>query len=123
MRTKSITVLFFVFTTLISITAWADNRIPAEGEWEGKGGSRTFTPAPPEASVEGNTVSIHFRSALSDLTVSIMDETGVIYETVISSHGNSNYTCELPWVGQPGNYHILMVHGTYGYLGGGFTIE
>ncbi len=109
-----------VFAFLTSL--WAHD-VPVTGRWGTPGGVRFYTPAPPEVSVNGSTVSIHFVSPLSGLTISISDGSGIIYQTVVSSNGNNNYTYDLPWTGQPGEYQILMIHGMYGHMGGHFTIE
>ncbi len=118
---KSInTLLLAIGCILCSIALWAD-QLPTTGKW-GDSGLRSSVPAAPEASIDGNTISIYFQDELADLTVYIMDNSGTVYQTVISSNG-SDYTCDLPWIGQPGNYQILMVHGYYGYQGGSFAIE
>ncbi len=113
-----------LLTVCFCSVAVCDERPPVDGRWGG-GGLRSTTPIParPAVAVEGNTVSIYLQDALSNLNVYIMDNNGIVFETVVSSNGSSNYTYDLPWTGQPGEYQILMVHGMYGHMGGHFTIE
>lgn len=118
---RFLSAIFIFAVGLMTFPVWGDN-IPITGEWGTPGGLRSSVPAPPEGSIEGNTLSIYFPSALANLSYCIMDMNGdVIYKETISSNG-SDYTYDSPWVGTPGSYQLLIIH-TYGHLGGAFCIE
>lgn len=122
MRTLLFVAFISIMGLLTSVSVWSDS-IPTKGEWGTPGGLRSSIPAPPEASIEGNTLSIYFADALSGVALYIMDETGnIIYQEVLSSN-NSDYTYDVPWTGTSGNYRLLMTHASYGYQGGLFTIQ
>lgn len=113
--------LFLACCVLLPCAIWADY-IPTEGEWS-KTGLRSSIPAPPEANIDGNTLSIYFADVLTGVTLIIMDASGTpVHQEVISSY-NSDYTYDVPWTGIPGNYQLLMTHASYGYMGGAFTIQ
>ncbi|RHJ82542.1 DUF3244 domain-containing protein [Parabacteroides sp. AM08-6] len=93
-----------------------------KGQWSTQD-VRSFVPAPPKASIEGNVLTVHFINPLADLTVQITDnQTGqVIYNETISSATAANYPITLSNV-ENGNYTLTFTH-ALGYLTGIFTIE
>lgn len=122
LKTFLLTVAILLANAIVPSVIWAEeDDVPIEGEWTGPKGIKSLVPAPPTVSIDGNTVSIHFRAALTDLTVYIVQGTTVVYQTVISANGYGD-TQELPWAGEPGTYQIQVTH-YYGYLWGNFTIE
>ncbi len=115
-------IALYIFAGIVFSLQLYASLIPIDGKWDGKG-KRTLLPAPPEASINDTTLSIHFLSAISGLQVYVMDENGeIVYQTVISS-SVSNYTCDLDWEAIPGTYQLLLQHASYGYVGGSFTVE
>lgn len=122
MRSLSFTTVLIIVGIWMSLIVWGDT-ISTKGQWGAPGGLRSSVPAPPEAGIVGNTLSIYFSDALSGVTLIIMDADGTpIHQEVISSY-NSDYTYDVPWAGVPGSYQLLMTHASYGYLGGVFTIQ
>lgn len=113
----------FIFTfigILFSFLFGHADKIPTEGNW-GEDGPRSIIPAPPAASLEGNTVFIEFKDALSNLTVSIIDINGdFYYQETISSGPNSS--CQIPQTLSTGEYTLFFNH-RYGVLTGNFTIS
>lgn len=108
--------------TVFPFQLFAEDPIVIEGEWDDSGRRKLVTPLP-QPMICGSTLSIYFYGPVSDITVSVMDEDGlVVYQTVVSSSvGNYNY--ELDWVGTSGNYQVLLEHSSYGSFSGSFTID
>ena len=76
----------------------------------------------PEASIDGNAVTIHFIDGLTDLTVCIADLHGnIIYNDVISGESGSTYTLPVD-LEMNKTYQIQLVHKA-GYLYGTFIAE
>lgn len=96
------------------------DRVLVAGEWCEED-IRSFVPAPPSASIEGNVLTVNFISALSDLTVVITDnQTGAeVYKGCISSEAG-NYPIVLNAKG--GNYTLTFTH-KLGHLTGTFAIK
>jgi len=110
----------FITCLLASLCVFADP-IPTEGSW-GTKGLRTLTPAPPSASIEGDTLSIYMADPLSNLTVKVTDSDGnIVYQECISSYDN-NFTYSVQLEVLSGEYHLTMIH-YYGTLCGTFEIE
>lgn len=96
--------------------------IPTEGKWDEEYYRSVDTHRPPVASIEGNTLSLNFEDALSNLTVCVMNDKGVkVYEDMVSSEAGSTYSISLDGeVG--GQYQIVLLH-QLGHLTGNFTLE
>lgn len=96
--------------------------IPTEGVWDDERYRSVDTHRPPVASIEGNTLSLNFEDALSNLTVCVMNDKGVkVYEDMVSSEAGSTYSISLDGeVG--GQYQIVLLH-QLGHLTGNFTLE
>ena len=98
---------------------YADN-IPTKGKW-GPEDIKSIFPARPTASIEGQDLTIEFTSPLSNLTIQVKDNTGmVVYEECVSASGPQVYT--IPLNLENGEYTLELVH-RYGYLTGSFIIE
>lgn len=112
-------VLFFAMFCSVNIT-FASDRIDTKGTW-GNNRIRSIIPEYPEAYLNGNTLSILFTDALTDLTVSVTDANNqVVYMACISAESNEIYV--LPCVLSEGEYLISLSH-HYGQLDGVFTVE
>lgn len=117
---KRFTLTAIVFALCLVHPLFGDN-IPTEGLW-GDEYYRSVVPNPPVTSIEGNTLSLNFEDALSNLTVCVMNDKGVkVYEDMVSSEAGSTYSISLDGeVG--GQYQIVLLH-QLGHLTGNFTLE
>lgn len=99
--------------------AFSDS-ILVKGEW-GDDDVRSAVPAPPNASIENNVLTVTFITALSDLTVTVTDNaTGEeVYKGCISSQAG-NYPIVLD--ADNGNYTLTLTH-KLGHLSGTFAIK
>lgn len=117
------TQLLILFITLCGVVSpqWMRaGHVPTEGQW-GEDGYRSFVPAPPSVSIEGNVLSVHFIDTLSDLTICVMDSRGqIVYESVISEEGGNDYCITLD-ENLTGDFQIFLKH-KRGVLYGAFTI-
>ena len=115
-----ITALFLVICgAFCAQNMYADN-IPTKGKW-GPEDIKSIFPARPTASIEGQDLTIEFTSPLSNLTIQVKDNTGmVVYEECVSASGPQVYTSPLNL--ENGEYTLELVH-RYGYLTGSFIIE
>ena len=72
-----ITALFLVICgAFCAQNMYADN-IPTKGKW-GPQDIKSIFPAPPTASIEGQDLTIEFTSPLSNLTIQVKDNTGIV---------------------------------------------
>jgi len=118
MKKSILLTLLFVFTLCLS-SVFAD-RIVVTGKWGDDGIIRSVTPKAPEASVNGNIVSIDFTDAISGLNVKITDYNGnTVYENVISGSNGESYT--IPCTLGEGEYTLTISH-YWGFLSGTFTV-
>lgn len=112
--------LFTLIFLMTSLFSFADN-IDIKGGWA-KRGPRTVEPAAPQASIEGDIITIFLQDALSNLSVTILDENGsVVYQDVISTNQGS-YSTQISVPYPAGDYLITFTH-ELGYLYGEFKIE
>lgn len=96
------------------------DRVLVAGHW-GEKDIRSAVPAPPNASIESNVLTVTFITALSDLTVTVTDDaTGEeVYKGCISSQAG-NYPIVLD--ADNGNYTLTLTH-KLGHLSGTFAIK
>lgn len=115
------TIAAILFALFLTYPVSGDN-IPTEGKWRDEYYRSTDAPLPPVASIEGNTLSLNFEDALSNLTVCVMNDKGVkVYEDMVSSEAGSTYSISLDGeVG--GQYQIVLLH-QLGHLTGNFTLD
>lgn len=113
--------LFAILVALLFVQPLFGDNIPTEGTW-GDERYRTIVPQPPVVSVEGNLLSLTFRSGLSDLRVCVLDCNGVkVHEEVVSSEAGATYSISLAGK-KSGQYQIVLLH-ELGHLAGDFTLE
>lgn len=118
---KTLTCCAILFALFLIQPVFGDV-IPTEGAWDDEYYRSVDTHRPPVASIEGNTLSLNFEDALSNLTVCVMNDKGVkVYEDMVSSEAGSTYSISLDGeVG--GQYQIVLLH-QLGHLTGNFTLE
>lgn len=115
-----ITALFLVICGVFCTQNIYADRIPPKGKW-GPQDIKSIFPAPPAASIEGQTLTIEFASPLENLTVQIKDISGrVVYEETISVSSPQAYSILLNV--ESGEYTLVMAH-RYGHLEGSFIVE
>ena len=117
---RLIAALFLVICGMLCVQSIYADRIPSKGKW-GQEDVRSIIPAPPVAFIEGSDLRIEFVHPLSNLTVKVTDNTGVVvYEENISVSTPQSYT--IPLNVQSGEYTLSLIH-SYGFLTGSFVIE
>lgn len=117
---RLIAALFLVICGMFCVQSIYADRIPTKGKW-GPEDVRSIFPAPPTASIEGTNLTVEFAHPLSNLTVKVTDNTGVVvYEENISVSTPQSYT--IPLSVQSGEYTLSLIH-SYGFLTGSFVIE
>jgi hypothetical protein len=120
MRINFLIAFLFAGFQLASLNLCADE-IPTEGVWK-DGKTRTCLPDPPTAYIESSVLSIHLAAALSDLTITVTDENGVIvFEECISTY-EDNVTHSIQMGLANGEYHLTLTH-YYGTLQGEFALD
>lgn len=81
---RLIAALFLVICGIFCVQSIYADRIPSKGKW-GQEDIRSIIPAPPVAFIEGSDLRIEFVHPLSNLTIKVTDNTGVVvYEENIS---------------------------------------
>lgn len=117
MKTKLVT-FFILLTAFMNIQVSYGDKIPLQGHWDDED-YRSITALSPTLSLEDNILSVQFVDALTDLTVTVINDSGmIVYESVIS--GDSGETFNIFLEGMPlGSYQICLDH-KLGYLTGNF---
>lgn len=114
--------LLFIIITIVHSTLVLASGLDAvmRGPWGGAESPRSFIPAPPRVTIEGDFITIRLADALSDLDVVVYDVNGgIVYQDCISTPVG-NYTKDIYL--NPGGYKIVFTH-DLGYRWGEFEIE